>query len=136
MINFDLIDKKKNLKKQRIAKFSSTIKKAILEIMNQEFILSNQIYDFSVVDAKMSPDLKYCDAFIVFFDSSSEQKNLEILEKLNKSGTHQGFKCGFLPLKLAISRKILVKMRLKYMPEIRFKKVSDDYLMLNHLDCL
>ena len=136
MINFDLIDKKKNLGKQRIAKFSSTVKKAILEIMNQEFIMSNQVYDFSVVDAKMSPDLKYCDTYILFLDKSSEEKNLQILEKLNKSGTHQGFKCGFLPLKLAISRKLLVRMKLKYMPEIRFKKVSDDYLTFNYLDFL
>jgi ribosome-binding factor A len=132
MINFDLIDKKKALGKQRVAKFTSSVQKTILEIMNGEFMLSNQILDFSIVDAKMSPDLKYCDAYIAFFDSD-EEKQKEILDKLNKSGTHQGFKCGFLPLKLAIAKKLSVRMRLKYMPQIRFRKMHDDYFLIHDL---
>lgn len=132
MVDFDLIDKKKALGKQRIAKFSSSIKKAVLEIINTEFIMTNRSINFSVADVTTSKDLRYCDVHVIFFDSSEKESD-EIIEKLNKSGTHQGYKCGFLPLKLAISKKILSRIRLKYVPDVRFRKVSNDYLMINNI---
>jgi ribosome-binding factor A len=133
MIDFNLINKKKILGKQRVEKFSSSMKKAILQTINTDFIASNNDIYFSVVDVHMSKDLKYCDIFIVFFDKENKEKNNKTLEKLNKSDGHEGFKCGFLPLKLAISKTISSKIRLKYMPEVRFKKVSDDYFLINNL---
>lgn len=133
MINFNLIDKKNHQKKQRNQKFTSCAKKAILEVINQEFLMTNQNLLFSIADIKISVDYRYCDIYVVFFDTNNNDENYEsdVIEKLNLSHTHKGYKSGFVPLKIAIMNHLQKKMKLKYPVEIRFRKVSDDYFIVN-----
>lgn len=131
MINFDFIDKKKNLGRQRIKKFASSMKKAVLEIVNGEFALTNQS-QFCVLDAEMSVDLKYCNVFIEFFEQDKKLQN-KILDKLNTEDFKNGYKSDFMPLRIAIARKISQKMYLKYMPVVRFRKVAEEYYIINGL---
>ena len=127
-IEFDLINKKKDLGKRRVSRFTSSVKKVVSEIIHGEFAVICS--DFSVLDAHMSIDLRYANILISFF-TEDKKKQEEILEKLNSNDRKKTYLIGANTLKSFISSKISQKMRLKNMPDIRFKIISDDYYYLN-----
>lgn len=122
-IDFDLINKKKDLGKRRVSKVTSSIQKIVTEIIHGE--LAMICNDFSVIDAYMSIDLRYADIFISFFDPN-EKKQAAILKKLSASDRRNSYYVGSKTLNIYIASKISQKMRLRNMPEIRFR-VKNSY---------
>lgn len=126
-IHSDILNRKSDLGKRRISKVASSIKRVVSEIIHGEF--AQTCSEFSVIDASMSPDLKYADIFISFYniDSKNEQEDFLLDLNYDLSNRYQS-KFAKISLKKVISEQMTKKMLLKYMPKIRFK-IADDLMM-------
>ena len=126
-IHSDIVNKKSDLGKRRISRIASSIKRIVAEIVHGE--LAQICSDFSVIEGSMSPDLKYADIFITFYEIADKKAQEAFLLELNYD-VHQRYQSKFakISLKKTISQGIAQKMRLKYMPQVRFR-IADDVMM-------
>ncbi len=126
-IHSDILNKKSDLGKRRISRIASSIKKIVAEIVHGE--LAQTCSDFSVIEGSMSPDLKYADIFIAFYAIDDKKTQENFLKDLNYDVFHRyQSKFAKISLKKIIAQGITHKMRLKYMPQVRFK-IADDAMM-------
>lgn len=126
-IDFDLVNKKKDLGKRRVSKVASSIQRIVTEIIHGEFAMICN--DFSVVDAHMSVDLRYADISVSFFHNDKKKQEM-VLKKLNSFERRDSYFLGSKTLNIYIASKISQKMRLRNMPDVRFKMIDDDYCLL------
>ena len=116
MIDFNLIDKKKDLGARRVCKISSTIGTAVMQIINGELI--GICSNFMVSDVVMSTDLRHCNILITFINDDSPQEHQVLLDKLN---SNQGLTQYSPSLKYIIVEKVFKKMRMRFIPQVHFK---------------
>lgn len=126
-IHSDILNKKLDLGKRRVSKVASSVKRIVAEIVHGEF--AQICSDFSIIEGTMSSDLKYADIFITFYDSQDKKSQESYLFDLNYD-IHQKYQSKFakISLKKIISQGIAQKMRLKYMPQVRFR-IADDFMI-------
>jgi ribosome-binding factor A len=126
-IHSDILNKKSDLGKRRISRVSSSIKKIVSEIVHGEF--ASMCSNFSVIEGSMSPDLKYADIFIAFYEKLDKKSQEDFLINLNYD-VYQKYNSQFakISLKKVIAYNISQKMRIRYIPQVRFK-IADDAMM-------
>jgi ribosome-binding factor A len=126
-IHSDILNKKSDLGKRRVSKVASSIKRIVAEVVHGEF--AQTCSDFSVIEGSMSPDLKYADIFITFYEITDKKLQEAFLVDLNYD-VYQKYESKFakISLKKAIAQSIAQKMRLKYMPQVRFK-IADEAMI-------
>ena len=129
-IDQSILDRKKEVSKRRISQVASTLKKIALEVINGEF--AETCSDFSVIDASMSPDLRYFDIYIYFYNIELEEEKKHFLKILNYDDLPQKQRIQSKYFKVAlnyhITQHIMHKARLRCMPLVRFKSATNEMM--------
>jgi ribosome-binding factor A len=129
-IDQSIIDKKNEVGKRRVLQVASTLKKIALEIINGEF--AETCSEFSVIDASMSPDLRYFDIYVYFYSLDFKEDKEDFLKMLNYEDLSQKQKMQSkffkINLNYRIAQHIIQRARLRCMPIIRFKHASNEMM--------
>ena len=130
VIDKSIIERKKEPGNRRVSQVASTLKKIVLDVMNREFV--ETCSDFSVISTSMSPDLRYLDIYVFFYNIDSKEEKEEFLKMLNYDdlSPKQRLQSKFfkISLKYFLTENIIKKARLRIVPNIRFKLATNDMM--------
>jgi ribosome-binding factor A len=127
-----VVENKQESSNRRLLQVGATLKKAVLEILNGHF--PELCMDFSVIEADVSPDLRYLDIFLEFYFLESQNEKDQRLKELNYDDLDQKDRAksrfARVMLKQVILEQILRRMRIKYVPKVRFRMATKEMLFL------
>jgi ribosome-binding factor A len=134
-IDKSIIESKNSSSSRRVEQLSSSLQKLASEVIHGE--CGDVCSEFSVINCHMSKDLKYLDIFICFFNRDDKDKQSELISLLNYDDLSrvEKMKSKFykVSLKQLIVKKILHGVRLRIVPDIRFKIATEQmYFEMMH----
>lgn len=130
-IDKSVIESKNRSSTRRIEQMASSMQRLASEVIHGE--CSDICSEFSVINCNMSKDLKYLDIFIHFFNMDDKDKQSDLITLLNYDDLPRAekMKSKFYKasLKQLIVKKILTGIRLRIVPEIRFKMATEQMFL-------